>query len=1213
MFKATTLLLLLFCSIFPLTGVAQFDLKLYTAEDGLMSSKGRGIYQDENGFIWLIDEYGFNRFNGKEIKSVKSKEKLFEVIGPDVFRKSGDSLFYTNNEYLYNGKYKQLTRNYYKRKKAFIRFVENGEVVDSVALSTSYGMLSQDEASFYYQLKNRSFYLSNGEQVKRIIREEDIGDIIPQDIQLTDVHKGPLQFSYRGLYNPWFFDNEGRFYVKITGKRMLRYNQDLSVDTIRNIPLNVYAAFKTKSGKELFFSNYQGIHCFEKKGSSFIEIAHKERVTFNNIKIRERDNTLYIKADQSLFKLKGTAFDSIQGGIVDFEIATDGSIIAVYSEETTSVYNLLNISAGSFLKESLQNENDWFPPKMFKDKEGNIWVVSTAGFYKLSEIRMTKTTINENKVFEPLAFDSLEHIYFNRGVNDGQKVTELKSLNGSSCFVPSNSKTFYHDHNNLWMVEWKYGTNETDIFRIDKKSFTYKTFRFSHPETKENFAFSSYNRFFFLGNRIFKIQKDTFELIYSDSGFNGNLIPVNYQYKNAVFQNYTIGAKEVVVPNQLLFRKWSSKSTVNDEGQQLKKVEYHLLNTATGEVYPSELEVGSKIRLAVITEKNEQLFFVKKKGHSDQDEEKSTLTIYSLNSKELRSIRRVDNVNLTSASYLTPLFTTRRFLFFKNSENEVFYFNLETYEIGDFESDKVNVGIMHKIFKTSQEDLVYINDMGRSHLVSFENFNEKKDVKIEETFDFNATGFYEGDLHYYFGGENILWSYEKNYTVPIDSIPLFLNEFNVYNDRFELVEDVTIGDERFSSDQNNFVFHFETATYYKPESVSFKYRVKGLNNDVWRTTKDDSVSLEHLSPGQYTLEVVAIGEDAVESNKLSYSITVLPPFWQTWWFRIGAAILLVGMALILYKIRVRKLKEREIYLESKVKERTIEVVRQKERAEEQHMLVEEKNKEIIDSINYAKRLQDAILPSEKIISSYLMESFIFYRPKDIIAGDFYFMDAVETEGKKLVYYAAADCTGHGVPGAMVSIVGANGLKRCIQELGLRDPGLILDRLSEIVADNFAESEEQIRDGMDIALCCLEMEGEKIKKVSYSGAHNPLWVINPNRKGLPEFGKPFKNGGGFEIKADKQAIGYTENRKHFTTKVFDVEEGDVLYTFSDGFADQFGGPKGKKYKTVNFKNYLVNIYDLPLRSQKSRVVEEFNRWKGSLEQIDDVCVIGVKVG
>jgi serine phosphatase RsbU (regulator of sigma subunit)/tetratricopeptide (TPR) repeat protein len=252
-------------------------------------------------------------------------------------------------------------------------------------------------------------------------------------------------------------------------------------------------------------------------------------------------------------------------------------------------------------------------------------------------------------------------------------------------------------------------------------------------------------------------------------------------------------------------------------------------------------------------------------------------------------------------------------------------------------------------------------------------------------------------------------------------------------------------------------------------------------------------------------------------------------------------------------------------------------------------LLEEKNTEITDSIQYAKRIQNAILPPAKIVKEHLKESFILYKPKDVVAGDFYWME--NKNGK--VLFAAADCTGHGVPGAMVSVVCNNALNRSVREYGLTDPGKILDKTREIVIQEFDKSEEEVKDGMDIALCSIE--GFKLQ---YAGAHNPLWII--------------RNGKILETKANKQPIGQFDNQEDYTTHNFDLEPGDSLYIFSDGYVDQFGGEKGKKFKTNSFRELLLSIQNKCMEEQKSIIDNSFETWKGNLEQIDDVCIIGVRV-
>jgi len=257
----------------------------------------------------------------------------------------------------------------------------------------------------------------------------------------------------------------------------------------------------------------------------------------------------------------------------------------------------------------------------------------------------------------------------------------------------------------------------------------------------------------------------------------------------------------------------------------------------------------------------------------------------------------------------------------------------------------------------------------------------------------------------------------------------------------------------------------------------------------------------------------------------------------------------------------------------------------------QRDIVKERNTEILDSISYAKRIQAAILPTYKLVKEYLENSFVLYKPKDIVAGDFYWIEHRDNK----ILFAAADCTGHGVPGAMISVICNNGLNRAVREFGLTEPGKILDKTREIIIQEFEKSEEEVRDGMDIALCSLEG-----KKLRYAGANNPLWVA---KKGAEEI---------LEIRADKQPIGKYETQTPYATHVLDLEAGDTIYIFSDGYADQFGGAKGKKFKAANFKKLLLSVQNEPMERQREIVDEVFENWKGSIEQLDDVCVIGVRI-
>jgi tetratricopeptide (TPR) repeat protein len=259
--------------------------------------------------------------------------------------------------------------------------------------------------------------------------------------------------------------------------------------------------------------------------------------------------------------------------------------------------------------------------------------------------------------------------------------------------------------------------------------------------------------------------------------------------------------------------------------------------------------------------------------------------------------------------------------------------------------------------------------------------------------------------------------------------------------------------------------------------------------------------------------------------------------------------------------------------------------------EEQKKIIEEKNKDILDSILYARRLQDAILPPLSLVKQYLPESFLFYKPKDIVAGDFYWM---ERAGDNILI-AAADCTGHGVPGAMVSVVCSNALNRTVKEFKITEPGKILDKVRELVLETFEKSESVVQDGMDISLCCLNT---RTNEAQWSGAYNSLWYV--------------RKGEIYEVDADKQTVGKVDRPTAFNTHELKLQKGDTLYLFTDGYADQFGGPKGKKFKYKQLQDLLLANEGKPMSAQKEKLEDTFNKWKNGLEQVDDILIIGIRV-
>lgn len=247
-------------------------------------------------------------------------------------------------------------------------------------------------------------------------------------------------------------------------------------------------------------------------------------------------------------------------------------------------------------------------------------------------------------------------------------------------------------------------------------------------------------------------------------------------------------------------------------------------------------------------------------------------------------------------------------------------------------------------------------------------------------------------------------------------------------------------------------------------------------------------------------------------------------------------------------------------------------------------------KELRNSINYAAHIQNAILPSLKSFQNHFPNSFIIYRPKDIVSGDFYWLQ----EANDKVFFSAADCTGHGIPGAMLSSICSNSLTKAVKELKCDKPGEVLDVAVEIIEERFAKSENQIKDGMDLALCSYNT---KTRVLEYAGAYNALYLI--------------KNGELSTIKANRQPIGQYERRIPFKTHEVQIEKGDRIYISSDGYVDQFGGELDKKFSTKRFKELLIELKNTPIKDQQNILDNHFLQWKGNREQIDDICIIGIE--
>ncbi|MFT4602945.1 MAG: serine phosphatase RsbU (regulator of sigma subunit) [Arenicella sp.] len=385
---------------------------------------------------------------------------------------------------------------------------------------------------------------------------------------------------------------------------------------------------------------------------------------------------------------------------------------------------------------------------------------------------------------------------------------------------------------------------------------------------------------------------------------------------------------------------------------------------------------------------------------------------------------------------------------------------------------------------------------------------------------------------------------------------------------------------------NHLTFNFQGVSQINGHKLSYEYRLTGLEK-TFTESQNKSVSYQNLPSGDYLFEVRAINNRGLKSDIKTISFEIQVAWFKSWWAYLLYFVLFSLLVVGFLRSRTAKLKKRQKELETEVANATHEITQQKE-------IVEEAHKEITDSINYAERIQRSFLASEALLNENLGEHFIYFNPKEAVSGDFYWAGNLDN-GNFAV--SCADSTGHGVPGAIMSILNISSIEKAVENKATK-PAEIFNQARKLIIDRLKKdgSLEGGKDGMDASLISFNPEKTLMQ---YVAAGNPIWVI--------------RNGELIDIKAEKMPVGkHDHDHIPFEGGEFELQKGDIIYSLTDGYQDQFGGEKGKKYKVKPFKRLLLDIFELPMQEQHQKISDTFDEWKGDLEQVDDVCIIGVRI-
>ncbi|MES2592336.1 MAG: two-component regulator propeller domain-containing protein [Bacteroidota bacterium] len=1136
------------------------------------------MFQDKRGNLWFgTDGGGVSKYDGKSFTHFTEKEGLSSNTLRGILEDKRGNLWF--------GTYGGVSKY---DGKSFTVFTETEGLSNNTVLS----MLEDKRGNIWFGTRGGGVSKYDGNRVEAIQKGDKEAQRTQYDLKREN---GKLVKSFthltkkEGLSNNtvWSIleDKSGNIWFGTDGGGVSKYDGISFTHFTEKEGLSnniVLSILEDKSGN-LWFGTYGG-GVSKYDGSSFTHFTEKEGLSGNIIGriLEDKSGNIWFSAyGGGVTKYVGNQVEEIEGSGKDIQQAQDlkrenGKLVKSFTHFTekeglsnNTVLSMLEDKSGNLWfgtdgggvakyagksfthfteKEGLNSSIIW---SILEDKRGNLWIgTDGGGVSKYAEKSFTHYTEKEglnSNIVRCILEDKRGNLWFGtygEGVSkyDGKSFTHYTEKEGLSNNIVLSM--LEDKSGNLWFSTHGGGVSKYDGNRVEAiERGDIEAQKIQQGLKKENGKFvKSFTHFTKKEGLSSNIVRSIFEDKSGNIWFGTDGGGVS-KYDGEIFTHFT--EKEGLSNNTV-------RSILEDESGNLWFGTYGGgISKYDGKFFTHFTEkegLSSNTILSMLKDKSGNLWFGTRFGLSKLSEK---------NRKDLVSF----SDNAKSA---------------QQAEGKVFFKNY-TYEDG-FLGIGVNGG---KNICEDQNGTIWIGANDR--LTAFHPKGDDSDT--------SAPNIQLTSIELF--NENVAWinlEHKKDTSIVLgNGVAVGDFEFDGVTNWYSLPENVSL-----AYNNNYLTFNFIGITQKQSKKVKYQYTLEGMDDSWSAITNRTEAPYGNLPQGKYKFKVKAMNSEGYWSNEFDYSFSIRPPWWKTWWMYliyVVSALVLIGAFI---KWRERNLEKEKVILEEKVELRTKQLDERNTIVEEQKKEVEEKKKEITDSINYALRIQQAILPDRKEIYSILPQSFIVYKPKDIVSGDFYFF----LKKEKSVVIASADCTGHGVPGALMSMVGSERLTDAVQQSNTTSEILPLLNKGMKKSLKQSDSDESTRDGMDIALCSVDNEK---RIVTYVGANRPIWII---RNGQTEVE---------EIKATKKAIGgLTENDQHFDTHELKLNEGDTFYLSTDGYADTFSGASNKKLTTKKFKQILVDIQHKTMQEQAQHLDDFIEDWKAGTEQIDDILVIGIRM-